>query len=246
MQFFTTLALVATAMTAVVAGPTLQRRGETVVEFQSTYYSADVQYYQPKSTRTDYSDYSFPKYTYGPADDYVSSCAHRSAHHIHDFFHELGEKLHEAGHEVHAFFHHLHEKISEGWHDFIHGIHHTFDCLAFQIHVQWKKLTRAAERIKWWANCEARHFRYWCEYRERVIAGEIKVYTNFAHEMMCALREFEARERDAYRRRRESCRSADITGYSEKDTDYVTLVGRSDVEVDGETLDLRFKAEIQS
>jgi len=245
MQFFKTLALVAAAVTAVVAGPTLQRR-EGVVKYQSTYYSAEVQYYQPKSTSTDYGDYSFPSYVQAPSDVYVDTCARRSAHHMRDFFHELGENLHRAGHDIHMFFHHLHEKISEGWHDFIHGLKHSYDCLAFQIHVQWKKLTRDAERIKWWFNCEARHFKYWCEYREKVIRGEIKVYTKFAHEMMCALREFEARERDTYTRRRESCRSADITGYSEKDTDYVTLVGRSGVQVDGEVIDLSFKAQIQA
>jgi len=62
--------------------------------------------------------------------------------------------------------------------------------------------------------------------------------------MMCALREFEAREADKYRERERQCSSANTSAYTQDDEDYVTIVGRDDLTVKGQKLDLKLAAAI--
>jgi len=231
MQLFQTLALVAAAATAVVAGPTLMRR-----DYDAAYYKSEG--YTPRSRDTGYGDYKVPKYEFPPVDERIKECAHRFGHDLHKFFHEIHVKLEIAGEEIHGFFHRLHEKLSAGWHDFVDKIHHKADCLAFKLHVQWRRFKSDAERVKFWLHCERLHFKHWYEYRKAVCEGKKKIRSKFAHEMMCALREFEALEKDAYEKRYNECKLV-ADSYEQTDEDYITIVGREKIEIDGEVLDLR-------
>jgi len=63
------------------------------------------------------------------------------------------------------------------------------------------------------------------EYRDAVCKGEKKIYSKFAHELLCSLREFEAREKAKYEARKNEC-VIEKDVYVEKDEAYVTVIGR--------------------
>jgi len=248
MQLFKIVTLVAaTAASLVVALPSpgggarVEVKEEVDIKFGAKFYSSEG--YVPTSNNLDYGDYSVPRFEFPPIDEHIRECAHRFGHDLHDFFHLIGAKLHEAGHKIQDLFHRLHEKLSEGWNEFLDKIHHKADCIAFKLHVMWRKLGSDAARAKFWLDCEALHFKHWYEYRERVVRGEIKIYTRFAHSLLCSLREFEARQKELYHRRYEQCAGV-LDTYGQTDEDYITIVGRKDIEIDGKRLDLSLKAAI--
>jgi len=245
MQLFKIVTFIATAASLVLASPTptpdVVVKEELDIKFDAKFYSSEG--YVPASANLDYGDYQVPRFVFPPIDEHIKECAHRFGRDLRDFFHIVGEKLREAGDKIHSFFHKLHEKLSEGWHDLLGKIHHKADCVAFNLHVMWRKLGSDAARVKFWLDCEALHFKHWYEYRVRVVRGDIKIYTRFAHSLMCALREFEARQKDLYHSRYEQCAGV-LDTYTQTDEDYITIVGRQDLEVDGEKLDLQLGAAI--
>jgi len=255
MQLFKIVTLAATAASLVFASPTPGGRVEIKesvnikIKFDAKFYKTEG--YRPASSNKGYGDYKVPHFEFPPIDVRIKECADRFGLRLHLFFGSVREAFHQFGadvklffHDVHKFFHHLHEKMSDGWHRFWDKVHDKLDCVAFKLHVAWRKFESDAARVKFWMTCEKAHFRHWCEYRRRVCAGELEIKTKFAHEMMCALREFEAREAEAYRKREEECRSADISMYGQDDEDYVTIVGREDLTVKGTKLNLKLKEAI--
>jgi len=179
-------------------------------------------------------DYRIPHFEYPPLSDRIRGHMKRFGAALKGFFHKIGGFFRKVG----GFFRRVGSKIKRGAKRFFLGAGHVvegvfegvddgFNCLAANLHVQFRKCQSDWERAKFWGSCEIAHFKHWYEYRRLVREGKRRIYSRYQHDMLCAMEKFELSMKVEYERREQECiHVTDV--YTETDVVYMELVGNGD------------------
>jgi len=109
----------------------------------------------------------------------------------------------------------------------LEGIDDGFNCLAANLHVQFRKCNSDWERVKFWASCDIAHFKHWYEYRRLVREGKRRIYSRYQHDMLCTMAKYEIEMKVEYQMRVKACANVKDV-YTEIDVVYMELVGNGD------------------
>jgi len=211
--------------------------GSSVVDFQeSGGYGYEVIARIKVRMRVEIREaYVIPLFQYPPLSDRVRGHMRRFGHELKAFFGKVGRFFRKVGHAIHMFFHKLKVGVKKMVRKVVHGVEivtedvfegvvDVFNCLASAVHVQFRKCKSDWERAKFWASCEAAHFKHWYEYRRLVREGKRRIYTRFQHDMLCAMEKFELSMNGDFKRREQECASVQDV-YTEHDIVYMETVG---------------------
>jgi len=233
---FTAFALAAGS--ALVSSHALQRRDNTCSFEAGTCYPAD--FYRVKTEDISIQiniRFTIPVFKFPNPGPEIKVAAKAIGKDLKALVNDVHVKIKAAGMKIKEYFTSLKTKVVDGWYDFVSSLKRKSAGLSFKLHMKWRRLADDAARVLFWANCDLVHFKHWIEYRDKVLKGEVKVYSKFAHELMYSLRMFEATQAAKFKARMVQIRSIQvkliITTYKPEDDQYVMLIGRKDT-IDGE------------
>jgi hypothetical protein len=236
---FTAFALAAGS--ALVSSHVLQRRADTCSFEAGDCYPAD--FYRVKTEDISIQiniHFTIPVFKFPNPGPEIKACAKSIGKDLQLLVKDVHAKIKAAGMKIKEYFSNLKTKVVDGWYDFVSSLKRKSAGLSFKLHMKWKRLKDDAARVLFWADCDLVHFKHWIEYRDKVLRGEVKVYSKFAHELMYSLRIFEATQAAKFKARMTQLRSIQvkliITTYKVEDDHYVMLVGRKD-NIDGQQYD---------
>jgi len=246
MRFFSAafaFALALEATSSIVTDHTLLRRDYTATCSYETGNCYPTDFYRVKTEDRRIQiniQFTIPVFKFPNPGPEIKRCAKAIGRDMQDLVKEVHVKLRKAGMKIKEYFTNLKDRAVNGWYDFVSSIKRKSAGLAFKLHMKWRRLKNDFERVMFWANCDLVHFKHWIEYREKLLRGEIKIYSKFAHELMYSLKMFEATQAAKFKARMSQLRSLRvnliITTYKPEDDQYVTLVGRKD-NIDGQQYD---------
>jgi hypothetical protein len=178
--------------------------------------------------------YSIPRFDFPPPCERTVSLRKRFGVALKGFFKKVGGFFKKVGH----FLSKIGRKIKRGAKKFFVGAGHVvegvfegvddaFNCLASNLHVQFRKCQSDWERARMWGSCEIAHFKHWYEYRKLVREGKRRIYTRYQHDMLCAMEKFELSMKVEYQRREQECVHVQDV-YTQNDIVYMELVGNGD------------------